>query len=225
MTKYNFAWPSSISINDYFPSIQDIVSGYAGNPVTGSVPTGQPYDPTDPSLIAFRPKDYGQLQMSDDADEYPNSPTNGFAEFDYSRITTPSYESNGAKQVSDEELIDEDKVPLAAKDPKPEESWLKLTPNYSVIGRVIRYNSTLSTTEEELPEGADPDVVTNRQYYDVRLPDGRMVPVRQMQIQYGDRIPSGTMALVVYDQQFSEFQMQVPVFLAPSEEHLGEEDV
>ncbi len=221
MEQYTFAWPSDISATTFFPSISEMTSGYAGNPIVGSVPTGTEYDPYDPSLIAYRPRDYGLLKLADSADVNPTSPVTGFNEMDYSDVPATNYQAAKVEQISDNELLDRDGTGQPTSDlmeeTKTGAELLSLKPTFAAFGRVVRDNGSGLVDSNEMPEGADSETQVYRHLYDVRLQNGQVVNVHQLQLNKDEIIPKGTVVLVTYDNHANEFQMQVPIFLEDGE--------
>lgn len=216
MTRFDFAWPAGISINLLFPTNEVILSGNAGNPFGDKIPTGLPFDPTDAALIGVRPQNYGDLIPSDSNDSLPQNPANEFTELDYSKYDIENFEPTVPQGYADRTKNEEN---------APEEDGGEQVKNKAVsqalgeefssvcLGVVASFHS-----EDIVPSGnGDLAIVTTKQYYNVRLSDGRVVKVRQLQIHPDDRVPSGSAVYVVFNKEKNEHEMQAPIWL-------GEED-
>ena len=207
MEQYKFAWPSDVEIIDVFPEPDVILSGNAGNILNTTVPNGQEYDPF--NLDAKRPGDFGTKVLTDANDELPKNPV---SEFDpevgiFSPDEIPVFDPNpldDGKEAKFSAIIEANDA-LVSNDPDP-----NMPPTF---GRVIALNEKLSVeVDYEDVEGSEDFEPTTVQIYDVRLSDGRKIPVRQVSIHKDDRIPYDTVTLVVYDPTLKQYTMQVPTW-------------
>lgn len=222
MSPYQYFWPAGLSAQVIYPTAEDITSGYAGNGLSNSsAPSGSSYDPNDPTLLNFRPKDYGSIHPGDESDATPSNPASEFLEVDYTSQTIDSPSASPAKDLADSRDLEKDVPALPPMDDpidRPNEFEFDSIASLSVgFGHIVSFDTEASTKadEEDMPASADPTVTVVHQFYKVALSDGRVVSVRQKQIARGDRIPAGACTAVFYDQNKKEFQMQVPVWLWP----------
>lgn len=222
MDAYQYFWPANLTAQVIYPTAEDITSGYAGTGISNSsIPSGTPYNPFDPTLINFRPKDYGSLHPSDEADVTPSNPASEFLEVDYTSVTVDSPVVAPAKDLSDPRDLEKDAPDKPAMDQdshSEEEFEFHQLACISVgFGHIVSFDEEASdkADEEDMPEDADPDVTIEHQFYKVRLSSGKEVSVRQKQIAKGEHIPSGVCVAVFYDQNKKEYQMQVPVWCWP----------
>lgn len=228
MTPYVFAWPATASQYDIFPSNDIILSGNAGNPIGDKVPTGLPFDPLSTSHLAIRPNDYGTLVPSDEIDALPRNPANDLSEFDYSDITVQDFEVKPPIQLTDttqneNNEPDDDKgfagtynsdAGITIYDEKKAYTpFMDGRPFYATIDHFDGYTDEITDIG-----GADDTANTGKQRYVVIAQNGLPITAIQMNIARTERIPKGTVAMIVYSSSVNQFQMQVPVWL-------GEEDV
>lgn len=106
-TEYKFFWPKDLTITDFYPLPEEIISGNAGNPINIQVPSGEDYDPYDPTLLDQRPKDFGGIKPSDSGDLPPASIAEELTQLDYQLdqiSTTELSEDDGWKNVLDDPL-------------------------------------------------------------------------------------------------------------------------
>lgn len=226
---YNFYWPAGISITDYFPTILDINTGNAGNPIGQFVPSGSGFnfDPTpglvDPKAFEFRPESYGGVTPSDLADKIPQNPLAGLFEIDYlatlptSGSTTPTIQPMST-EVPDFQATSTPPVTVA-QSKEPGTTILSNTAGEcgSVPG-VVQYpasdvNFDLELTQLEIDENGNLGKDEYPSLYSVLLSNGLTVKARQLQINSKSKIPFGTSTILTYDPLKQLFVMQVPVWL------------
>lgn len=200
-TKFKFAFPSSTTATDIFPSPELIAGGNAGNPINQLAPSGTPVNPIDNDLLYIRPNDYGKRILSDSADSYPSNPANEYTEIESAPVDGDNVElasisdtADGSNDTDFSEIVNHSISGFASK---PEtfighvDSFEKIQENYAIYDSPTGYS----------------------QFYKVRAQDGELYTVRQMQIHKDDRIPKETVVTVVYNQVANEYQMQVPVYI------------
>ncbi len=227
MTQYSYVWPSNLPIQTIYPTILEMTGGYAGNIVNSLIPTGSEFSldldgqTSVADQIQFRPKDYGEIFISDAAFSSPTSPLDGLATGDTvdvgSRAVTSEFEMplDTRRQALDSGTYtgssgSSDEVKGGSPNNSPATTQVKEldraggdAPNFSTIGRII----------EQLtvdPDNPDQEV---KNLYTVELLDGRQVPCRQVQISPKSVIPNDTMTPVFFNSIINEYQMQVPVWL------------
>jgi hypothetical protein len=211
MTKSDFAFPSSVSIDTVFPEIEDVLSGNAGNPLTQKIPNGQLVNPLSADFSDQRPPDFGKPDPSDASDLLPDNPTTEFDEVD---VSDPSEaDKKVTEQVKKKQhlqkLIGMYKKKPSSPFKKAGSKGLKGSEvTYTGYGTIIQRNEEKSTTVDS----DDPDAATSHEYYDVRTSDNKTIPVKVLQIDPDDRIPSGTILYVSYDTNLNEHVMQPPVY-------------
>jgi hypothetical protein len=220
MIQETFAWSGSVEITDIFPSQDTVLGGNAGNPIGGQVPSGNNYDPTDPTTLELRPHDYGELTPSDDNDSLPSNPVSHFSELAYTILPSKNPELLPAtkKFIENKKQHNADQA-FGGDDGVPNEPQVNANdavgggPTYTSIGNILSKNADKSIAIDYEEISTDEETAIN-QVYNVELQDGRIVPVRQMQINENDgSIPRGTSAIIVWSPERNEYQMQVPIEL------------
>ena len=213
MEVYDFAWPSSVTVNDIFPEVDLIISGNAGSGFNSKVPKGINYDPTDPDQLAFRPKDYGDIKPSDDSDTPPTNTALEFTEQNYKLENGPKLQSPKMENTLER-----------GKDPRYEQSGFTQKVNEQVeravgkqahfvgYGRVLGKSSTGRSLTYTNAEGNTQQ--GELQYYDVRLNSGRTVQVNLLgRLSDGEQLPAEMLVLVSYEGSMGEYVMAVPTDL------------
>lgn len=102
--EYKFAWPKDLTVTDLFPLTPEVTSGNAGNPINVQVPSGEDYDPLDPTLLDQRPKDFGLAKIGDSGDTKPLTLASELTQFDY------DLQDISTVELSDEEQTDQDNL-------------------------------------------------------------------------------------------------------------------
>jgi hypothetical protein len=214
MTPYTFFWPADLSATTVFPLVNEVISGNAGNPIGVKVPSGLAFDPSQLSNVNLRPIDFGSVFPSDAIDNLPDDPTNEFFEVDYQNYTPENFDVANLEDVSDPTLNDTsapDEDQIAGGEESPENNELIASTGVT-FGFVVGLNTTGTLVVNG--DTSTTDLVdANKQYYDVRLMDGRTVKVQQIHMHPDDTIPNDTAVLVVWDKVKSEFYMNVPTWL------------
>lgn len=218
MLQYKFAHPADLSIEDIFPTPEDIQAGYAGSP-NNDVPTGIDYDPDSTSDLNFRPNDYGDIKPTDQDDDFPANPSNGLSEIDYDINDNEDFEleDDSPLQEDDETEFSNDKDAQTSQDRDDE-------PTFSAFGyiRNKKYVEASSDWHDKL----DTEIPIAEDYYEVELMNGDVILAKQLQMDRDDEIPRNTVVLVNKDPFTKQYYFQLPVMLPESNETLGyqEED-
>lgn len=92
MAQFQFAWPSGLTATDIYPTLEDAITGNAGNDFNSDVPLGVAYNPYDNSLLAFRPNDYGDITPTDSTDVEPLDPIDGIEEVDGKAVDIANFQ-------------------------------------------------------------------------------------------------------------------------------------
>lgn len=200
-TKFKFAFPSSTTATDIFPSPEIIASGNAGNPINQYAPSGNPVNPLDNDLLYIRPNDYGKRILADSSDSYPSNPATEYTELETAPIDTDNVNlatmTDMADGTNDVDFSEIDNHNISAFAFKPDmfighvEEFESIKPNFAIMNNDAGYS----------------------QFYKVRAQDGSVYTVRQMQIHKDERIPKDTVVTVIFNPTANEYQMQVPVYI------------
>lgn len=213
MTKYDFAWPGSVSVDDIFPDIDIVTGGNAGSGFNPQVPRGINYNPQDPALSPFRPKDYGDISPSDAGDLDPDDPSSQFNEIDYeinvgAVIGLPVIRN--ANKVGGSPQFGNGTSPWRDRVNKSVENALGRNSRFVGYGRIIGLSDTESDAEYEYEDSdGNTETVSLSNVYDIRLISGRTV--RAYHLQGDDVFPQHTVVMVAFEEGLNKYVFQVNV--------------
>lgn len=183
MVPYDFAWPSSVSVDTVYPTTAEIASGYAGSGFS-TVPTNLAYNITPNSglidQLVLRPKDYGRPFMSDQYDTLPNSVLEDLREEDYITAKPEKYVLPEQPRVG---TLNTKPEYTGAVTPKQNES-----PIWCFVGRI---ESAIDSTE-----GTYKVKTNNNREYAVRQVNGGSLP-----------LPRNQPVTVIYDEASGQWVM------------------
>lgn len=139
MTPYVFAWPKDLTVNDIFPLAEEVIAGNAGNPINIQVPSGDDYDPYDPTILDQRPKDFGTAKLGDVGDTTPSSLASELTQLDYDLESTSEI-GLSEEQTEEQDILDFDLANFGAplnSSKSPENGPLADLYGKTTIGRIL----------------------------------------------------------------------------------------
>lgn len=206
---YVFSWPKDLTEQDIFPTLQDIVSGNAGNPINFSVPIETDYTAIDNAVLDNRPDDFGTTKIYDSANDLPSLVTN-LEELDYK-----FKDSEALLLEIDNDATEQDEVVLDAptNNNKPKEDSI-------LIGRILNkvdVNIDTQTKSGEDVVNGNSEIDIDLKRYEVLLTDGRIVRATPFDQNIDDTTVVVNTRVFLIKDQFNSYSFWLPSHLGSSQ--------
>lgn len=206
---YKFSWPKDLTEEDVFPTLEDIVSGNAGNPINFSVPIETDYTAIDNAILDKRPDDFGTPKVYDSADDLPKLTTK-LDELNYKFKDSEAF----LLEVGDDG-IEEEEIVL-----EPPKLAAKVEPEKFLFGRIIDEvapEDDLTTKSGEDVTNGNSTIDIELKLFNIALANGRVIRASPLDQNIDkDTVLKNTKVFLIKD-EFQAYKFWLPSEMGSSE--------